>query len=120
MSPYDTYATMTLDRTYDVVDACEQAAHAPILALSTRATEVLHKMMPLAAEAETPPHATVNRVAGGLRVSIEGVGHMTTHDCSRIAVRILAALREIDPFARGIDVVIAGAPTAGSQSRAGA
>jgi len=118
MSPYDTFATMTIDRTYDVVDVCEEAAHAPIATLGTRATEVLEKMMPDAAERGLQPRATVNRVAGGLRVSISGVGAMTTHECSRMAVRILAGLREIDPFARGIDVVIAGAPTAGAQSRA--
>jgi hypothetical protein len=102
LDPYDEYATRTLGRTHDVVDACELAATSPIDALGSRATEVLREVCgPTPAPA---PSAQVTRREGRLRVAISGAGTMTKDQRSRAAVRIAMALRELDPFAAGIDI----------------
>jgi len=103
LDPYDEYATRTLGRTYDVVDACELAATAPIDALGRRATEVLQEVA-----GPTGARALVTRRDGRLRVRIVDVGTMTLNEASRVAVRIPMVLRELDPFAAGIDVGIDG------------
>jgi hypothetical protein len=102
LDPYDEYATRTLGRTYDVVDACELAATAPVEALSRRASDVLVEVCgrPLS----PAPRAVVTRRAGSLRVAVDADG-MTKDERSRAAVRIAMALRELDPFAAGIDVL---------------
>jgi hypothetical protein len=102
LDPYDEYATRTLGRTYDVVDACELAATAPVEALGCRATDVLVEVCgrPLS----PAPRAVVTRRAGCLRVVVHDAGGMTKGERSRAAVRIAMALRELDPFAAGIDI----------------
>jgi hypothetical protein len=103
LDPYDEFATRTLGRTYNVVDACELAATEPIETLSRRATAVLHEVAgPSGARAE------VTRRDGRLRVRVVGNETLTPPEASRAAVRIAMALRELDPFAAGIDVGIDG------------
>ena len=102
LDPYDEYATRTLGRTYDVVDACELAATAPIEGLGRRATEVLRDVC---GPASVPaPSARVTRRDGRLRVAILDGDGMTKDQRSRAAVKIATALRELDPFADGIDI----------------
>jgi hypothetical protein len=102
LDPYDDYATRTLGRTYGVVDACELAATAPIAALGRRAAGVLAEVC--GPECTPLPHADVTRRHGRLRVVVKDTGGMTHHQRSRASVRIAMALRELDPFAGGIDV----------------
>ena len=102
LDPYDEYATRTLGRTYDVVDACELAATAPIEALSRRAAEVIQEVC--GQDVVPDPNATVTRRDGCLRVKLPQVAAMTKDQRSRAAVRIAMALRELDPFAGGIDI----------------
>jgi len=104
LDPYDTYATRTLGRTHDVVNACELAATGPIEALGRRATEVLRAVCGETAVPE--PRAEVTRRDGRLRVRGLDTDVMTKDQRSRAAVRIAMALREIDPFAGGIDVAL--------------
>jgi hypothetical protein len=99
LDPYDEYATRTLGRTYDVVDACELAATGPIEALSRRATEVVH-----AVAGAGQGHAEVTRRHGRLQVRVAPGDAMTPEESTRVAVRVAMALRELDPFAAGIDV----------------
>jgi hypothetical protein len=102
LDPYDEFATRTLGRTHDVVDACELAATAPIETLGRRATEVLQEVCgPMPAPAAS---VRVTRRAGRLRVAVSHADRMTKDQRSRAAVRIAMALRELDPFASGIDV----------------
>ncbi len=101
--PFDDFATRTIDRTFDVVSACEDAASDPIDALGQRATAVLHEV----SDAANNAHAVVYRVAGRLTVRIFDASSLTKDERSRAAVRIVMALRELDPFAGGIDVSIA-------------
>jgi hypothetical protein len=102
LDPYDEYATRTLGRTHDVVDACELAATAPIEVLGRRATEVLAEVCDR--PVSPAPQAVVTRRAGNLRVAVSQAGAMTKDERSRAAVRVAMALRELDPFAAGIDV----------------
>jgi hypothetical protein len=102
LDPYDEYATRTLGRTHDVVDACELAATAPIAAFGRRATDELREVCgPTAVPA---PNAVVTRRDGRLRVTLSDTEGMTKDQRSRAAVRIAMALRELDPFADGIDI----------------
>jgi hypothetical protein len=104
LDPYDEFATRTLSRTYDVVAACELAATAPIDSLSRRATAVLREV---AGEAGLPGlRAEVTRRDGRLRVRGYDTDGMTRHERSRAAVHVAMAVRELDPFATGIDVAL--------------
>jgi hypothetical protein len=103
--PFDEFATRTLDRTYDVVETCEQAAAAPITELGDRATQVLNELV------ERLPDATaeVTRRAGRLDVHVRNGRDMTRHERAQVSVRIMMTLRELDPHSAGIDVMIDGA-----------
>jgi hypothetical protein len=107
--PFDEYASRTLDRTYDVVEACEQAAAAPIAALGDRATQVLRELVARLPEAR----AEVTRRAGRLDVHISNGQEMTRHERAQVAVRIMMTLRELDPHSAGIDVMNDGAVETG-------
>lgn len=105
LDPYDAYATRTIDRTYDVVGACEEAADAPVAALGRRATEVTAETLHLPTP-ESGPQVEVTRRAGRLQAHVLRGQALTKHERSRVAVRIAMALREMDPFAGGIDIAI--------------
>jgi len=104
--PFDEYATQTIDRTYGVVEACEHAAAGPIEELGRRATTVLAEIAGTTA-ATTAPRAEVTRHAGRLSVCLMHCDAMTGQQRARAAVRITMAMRELDPYATGIDVVVA-------------
>jgi len=104
LDPYDEFATRTLSRTYDVVEACELAATGPIHSLSRRATEALRAVCGDRAPAGLC--AEVTRRAGRLYVRGIGTDAMTREERSRAAVRVAMALREVDPFAAGIDIAL--------------
>jgi hypothetical protein len=112
--PFSDYAAQELERTDRVVEACEQAAAAPIDDLGRRATEVLHEAVSQTAASHEPPRAVVTRHAGRLHVRVLNSGTLTRQERARAAVRITMAVRELDPYASGIDVAIAAA-TAGER-----
>ena len=103
--PFDEFATRSIDRTYDVVDACEQAVEAPIASLGERATAVLHDVLGPSTAADRAT-AVVHRTAHGLDVQIRHGEEMSKDERSRAAVRIVMALRELDPFSVRIDVAV--------------
>jgi len=100
--PFDEYASRTLDRTYDVVESCVEAAGAAIEPLSDRATQLLRELVPHLPEVG----AEVTRRAGRLGVHISNGQEMTRHERAQISVRIMMCLRELDPHSAGIDVMI--------------
>ena len=100
--PFADYATRTIERTYDVVGTCEQAAQAPIEALGVRATTALRAVV--GGSATSAAHVQVTRRAGRLTVQVTDAGEMTQQERSRAAVRIVVAVRELDPYAAAIDV----------------
>ena len=115
LDPYDDFATRAIDGSVDVVAACREAADAPIPSLGRRATEVLSEV--LGADAVSAAHAEVTRRAGRLVVHVLRSEALTKKQRSQAAVRIAMALRELDPFAAGIDVVVDGTPPAGTPPR---
>ncbi len=103
LNPYDGYAVV-LDRTHDVVDACERAAHAPLgehTAAASRALRVVLDRRGI----RCAPLVAVRRRRGVLAVEISGAGHLDEATKSMASVRMSAALREVDHHTRGIDVV---------------
>jgi len=111
LDPYDAYATRTVDAAGDVVGACEAAAGAPIEAFGARASAVLAASLGEAGPVALAHRVEVTRRHGRLQVHVADGATMTKDQRSRAAVRITGALRELDPFATGIDVGFDGADT---------
>jgi hypothetical protein len=98
LDPYDGLETRALDRTFDVVASCEEAATAGLGAYVRRAD---------AAIAGTgDPKVRVTRIAGGLRVRVDGLDGVNSRECRAAVARIVGALRTFDRDARTIDVVV--------------
>ena len=103
-NPFAYYATETCDDTLDAVAACERAAAAPL----ARHTAVAQESLDSTLERRSLPtdaNVAVYRRNGSLHVSVgvgSGVDRATK---AMVAVRIAAALRAIDRYSRGIDVV---------------
>jgi len=104
--PFDEFASRTIDRTYDIVNVCEEAASDPIEELGTRATAVIREVLGRSGVRDVSPRAVVTRRSGRLDVRVLHGETMTDDERSRAAVRIVMALRELDPFAAGIDVAL--------------
>ena len=64
----------------------------------------------------TTGRATVRRRDGGLRVALHPAEPVDGHTIGRAAVRVVGALRAIDPWARTIDVS-AGEPAPAGRGR---
>ncbi len=105
LDPFADYATRTIDRTYDVVETCEAAANAPIATLGRRATEVTAETLHLPSSGPRA-HVEVTRRSGRLQVLVSDDASLTKQERARVGVRIAMALRELDPFAAGIDIAI--------------
>ena len=114
--PFDEYAALTVDRTDDLVGACEQVAAAPIEVLGRRASAVLDEIAGRSDD-HVSPRAEVTRRAGQLKVRVEHGEAMTKEAQARAAVRIAMAVREIDPYATGIDIAFAAADGAALSGR---
>ena len=103
LHPYDDYAETVLDGTLGVVEACERTATAPLpehSALAARALEETLERRGVTAS----PHVTVRRRDGALVVHVTEAHGLDAGAKGMAAVRIMAALRELDTSARGIDV----------------
>jgi len=104
LDPYDGYETRVLDRTYDVVETCEMAARAELVAYARPAEAVLADS--LGAHRASSARVSVTRRFGGLRVRVAGLDDATPQERQTAGVRIVGALRQLDRAARTIDVVI--------------
>jgi hypothetical protein len=103
LDPFEGFETRTLDRTYNVVETCEDAAQAE---LPVHARIALISLLgSLGADRASPAGVSVTRESGGLKVTVAGITGVTRQERHRAAVRIVAALREFDRAARTIDVV---------------
>jgi hypothetical protein len=103
-NPYTDYATELCHDTVDVVAACERAAAAPLARHTRAAQDALDATLErrsLPADARV----TVFRRSGALDVSVTQASQIDRATKNMIAVRITAALRAIDRYASGIDVV---------------
>lgn len=104
LDPYDGLETRSLDRTYDVVSTCEEAAAAELEAHSRRANALIAEMFP--ADRASSARVHVTRRDGGLRVQVTGLEAVTHQERQTAVVRIVGALRAFDGSARTIDVVV--------------
>jgi hypothetical protein len=104
MNPFEPWAVEVLDRTYNVVEACERAAVAPLPrhggAAAAALSEVLARHDALVAAASVE----VRRRDGRLHVEVHGADDLDHSLKSMASVRIAAALRAFDHDATGIDV----------------
>jgi len=104
LNPYDEYAVERLGRTFEVVAACEHAAHAPLREHTTAAARALQQVLDRRAVVAEPVVA-VTRREGTLVAEVDNAGPMDDATKSMVSVRLTAALREVDRHARCIDVV---------------
>ena len=102
LSPYGDVAAATISPATDVVATCERIANEPDAALSQRATGMFNRT--LGAGAGT---CVVTRQKGALQVLVHTGRPLTNRERAMGSVRVVAALRERDPFAAGIDVCFA-------------
>jgi hypothetical protein len=108
LDPYEGFETRVLDRTYDVVETCEAAAGAELVAYARRAEVVIADC--LGAPRASSAKVSVTRRSGGLRVRVAGLDDVTRRERQTAVVRIVGALRQMDRAARTIDVVLDGSP----------
>jgi hypothetical protein len=101
LDPYEGYEARVLDRTADVVGACEEVAAAELPRHTRVATEALQTT-----QSADDARASVTRRRGSLLVSVSGLGGLAPRRREAAVVRMLAKLREFDSTARGIDVVL--------------
>jgi hypothetical protein len=105
LDPYERYEARVLDRTDDIVGACEEVA-ASELAEHTRIAGEALKASPTPHEALAHARASVTRRQGRLRISISGLEVLAARQRDAAIVRTMAKVREFDRSARVIDVVL--------------
>jgi hypothetical protein len=100
--PYVGLEVSVLDRTYDVVAACEDAVTTQ---LADRARRVETVIAPsFRAHGASIPTVSVTRSDGAIRVRVSGLGSSTREQRQFAVVRALGAMRQIDRSARTIDI----------------
>ena len=104
LDPYEQYEARVLGRTDDVVAACEEVAAGELARHSRIASEALASFR--TASDEMPrSRVSVTRRKGGLHGTVSGLDALAPRRRDAAIVRMMAKLRELDPTARGIDVV---------------
>lgn len=103
-SPYADYATELCHDTVGVVAACERAAAAPLARHTTVAQDALDATLERRS-LPTDARVTVFRRKGSLDVLVKPASELDRAAKNMVAVRITAALRAIDRYSSGIDVV---------------
>jgi hypothetical protein len=104
LDPYEGFEARFIDRTYDVVGTCEEAAAAELHEYARHAEAMV--LSTVGPEIAAGSRVIVHRHAGGLRVSVRGLEAATHHQRQVTVVRIVGALRAYDRSARTIDVEI--------------
>jgi hypothetical protein len=106
--PYTDLEEAVLDRTDDVVAACEEAASAELRRYARRAEAVITGTIE---SLPSVPTVTVVRRDGGLRVTIGGLAGRTERERQIAAVRVVGAMHGLDRAARTIDVSLVDSPS---------
>jgi hypothetical protein len=105
MNPYMKYATELVEEPYNVVEACERAAEAPLGRHADRAAGALASVLDVHEVTGVHPTVEVFRREGRLHVDVHGANELDHTVKSIGSVRIIGALRQFDRDAGGIDVV---------------
>jgi hypothetical protein len=106
LSPYDEYATEIVGQSFDVVAACERAASAPLVRHSAEAARTLREML-ARREITIDPEVEVRRQHGALVITVHGAEALDASAKSMAAARMTAAVRAVDRYSRGVDVMFA-------------
>ena len=114
--PFEGWATVTLEGTTGVVDACERAIERHLGRQRAAAVAAVREVLDHAGLDEIPVHATATRAERRLHVEVAAdlpEGRLRT----MIAARVGSAVREVDPEAEGIEISFspAGEPRTSSQ-----
>jgi hypothetical protein len=104
LNPFDDYAAEVVRDPDDIVSACERAARQPLPKHSRAAADAFGRVMKTHDVSGVTARVEVRRVHGNLQISVTGAGALP-HDVRSIAaVRMMAAVRDVDHDSHGIDV----------------
>jgi hypothetical protein len=106
LHPFEQWATRGVDNDADLVEACEEAAAAPLPRHSEIATEAARGVLTRVAGEPTDSAAIVRHQRGRLIVELDLAAHPEEVE-GNVVANVIAALRSFDPHAAGIDVSIA-------------
>jgi hypothetical protein len=106
LDPFERYEARVLNRTDNVVGACEEVAAGELARHSRIATAALVDS-PSMRDALAGARATVTRRRGALLVSVSGLHALEPRQRDAAIVRMKGKLREFDSAARGVDIVLA-------------
>jgi hypothetical protein len=104
--PYEGYEIRALDRTADLVRACEEVAATELTEHSRVATDALRASRE-PNDTLASARAVVTRRRGWLLVTITGLESLSPRQKDAAIVRVMAKVREFDPFSKGLDIVVA-------------
>ena len=103
LNPFADYAIEVVERDTDLAGACERAARAPLRRHTEAASRALADVLRRRGFSVSPIVRVV-RHEGALRIEVQGGSALDEPTKSMAAVRMCAAVRDIDRYARGIDV----------------
>jgi hypothetical protein len=110
--PFAQWESEFLPRTHQIVEACERVARAPLWEHGRRADRAIREVLRTHGYRGVSAPVTVQRLDGRLVVHVRATKEIPKQLHGMISVRIVAALRDHDRDAAGIDVAITdeGAP----------
>jgi hypothetical protein len=104
LDPFEPWESAVLGRTYDVVETCERTASSPLRVHTERAARAARDTVVAHGRPDLSFLVAVRRIGGQLVAEVREPCSIGRALQDMIAVRIVAALREFDKDARGIDV----------------
>jgi hypothetical protein len=105
LDPFAAYEARVVDRTADVVGACEEAAESELPQHSRIATDALRAAR-AHLDALMRAQVSVTRRHGSLLATVTGLGSLSREQRDAAVIRMTAKLRAYDSSARGLDVVV--------------
>ncbi len=107
-NPFELHAEAVVASTdpSTVVAACEQVVAEPLTRRSTAATEAARAALAATGEPAIEASAEVRRRGGVLDVRVELTHDVSDSVVSAVANHVVAAVREVDRFAAGVDVSV--------------
>ena len=106
LHPFESWVARSVDDDADLVDACEEAAAAPLPRHSEIATEATRGVLTRVGVDPADTAAIVRHQRGSLLVELDLAPHPDGVEGNMVA-NVITALRSFDPHAAGINVSIA-------------
>jgi hypothetical protein len=104
LHPFEGWAIRAIDDEDALVEACEDAARAPLFRHGEVATKALRDMPAFATRDPADVSVEVHHRAGRLVVDLHLPWDVDDQVRSSAVARVLTVLRELDPYALGIDI----------------